>query len=281
LATKVDFRPVPSPIQFQLGFATYDTAAEFRDVHVERDGEVIYRADFSDAAKWKSLSGHWEVGRGTYRQKEDVTSWTYLADSSLPATGGDRTVVHVKARKLHGKEGFAITVGKAEGRRVQWNLGGWENYQHAVETGDSIVGTPVIAKIETDRWYDVAIEVAGRRLRCFLDAALVSDVTLPSPEAVLALAGRDVKSGDVIVKILNTTRSLVETRIQLDGADHLVPQGELTVLSSNHAEDENSFDQPTRIVPETRKVNFLSTSKLSLGPYSLNILRFHIKDQTQ
>ena len=99
--------------------------------------------------------------------------------SGLSGATGARTVVHVKARKLHGKEGFAITVGQAEGRRVQWNLGGWGNYQHAVETDDSIVGAPVVAKIEPDRWYDVMIEVDGRRLRCFLDGALISDVILP------------------------------------------------------------------------------------------------------
>jgi len=281
LATKVDFTSAPSPITFQLGFATYDTAAEFKDVYVERDGNVIYRADFHDAGKWKSPSGHWEVDQGAYREREEEVSWTYLADSSLPLARGDRTVVHAKARKLHGKEGFAITVGKAEGRRVQWNLGGWGNYQHAVETDDSIVGSPVIAKIEADRWYDVAIEMEGRRLRCFLDGALLSDVTLPSPEAVLAIAGRDTKSGDVIVKILNTTRSPVEAHMQLDGADRLAAQGELTVLSSNDAEDENSFEQPTKITPVYRKINVLNPSKLSLDPYSLNIVRLHAKDQTQ
>ena len=278
LTTRVDFTPAPSPIQFQLGFATYDTAAEFKDASVERDGKVIYREDFNDPGKWRAPAGRWEADQGTYREKEEEVSWTYLDDSALSGSSGARTVVHVRARKLHGKEGFAITVGKAEGRRVQWNLGGWNNYQHAVETDDSIVGSPVIAKIETDRWYDVAIEIEGRRLRCSLDGVLVSDVTLPSPETVLAIAGRDTKSGDVIVKILNTTGNSVETRLQPDGAGQLRAEGHLTVLSSTNAQDENSFDQPTKISPVFRKVNGGNPFTLALDPYSLNILRLHAKD---
>jgi Alpha-L-arabinofuranosidase C-terminal domain len=281
LNTKVDFIPAPSPIHFQLGFGTYDTAAEFKDVYVERDGKVIYRADFNDVSNWKSPNGHWAADHGVYHQAEEEVGWTYLDDSGLSGATGAHTVVHVKARKLHGKEGFAITVGQAEGRRVQWNLGGWGNYQHAVETDDSIVGAPVVAKIEPDRWYDVMIEVDGRRLRCFLDGALISDVIVPSPATVLAIGGRDEKSGDVILKILNTTGGVVEASVRLDGATHLAPEGELTVLTSKSAEDENSFEEPTKIAPVSRPIPTGDRSALSLAPYSLNILRFHTKDDLQ
>ena len=190
-------------------------------------------------------------------------------------------MVHAKARKLHGKEGFAITVGSAEGRRVQWNLGGWGNYQHAVETDDSIVGPPVVAKIEADRWYDVMIEIEGRRLRCYLDGAPISDVAVPSPETVLAIGGRDEKSGDVILKILNTTGGVVDATVRLDGAAHVAPEGQLTVLTSSRAEDENSFEGPNKIAPVSRPIPTGDRSVLSLAPYSLNILRLHTKDNLQ
>jgi alpha-L-arabinofuranosidase len=280
LNTKVDFIPVPSPIHFQLGFRTYDTAAEFRDVYVERDGKVIYRANFNNVSNWKSSSGHWVADQDVYRQSSEEVSWTYLDQASL-AGASAHTVVHAKARKLHGKEGFAVTVGQAEGRRVQWNLGGWGNYQHAVETDDSIVGAPVVAKIETGRWYDVMIEVDGRSLRCYLDGALISEVTVPTPETVLAIGGRDEKSGDVILKILNTTAGAVETTVRLDGANRVASEAELTVLTSKSAEDENSFEERTKIAPVSHRVKAGDRSPLSLAPYSLNILRLHTKDIPQ
>jgi alpha-L-arabinofuranosidase len=281
LNTKVDFIPALSPINFQLGFGTYDTAAEFKDVYVERDGKVIYRADFNDVSNWKSPTGHWAADEGIYRQSKEEVSWTYLDKAALAGATSAHTVVHAKARKLHGKEGFAITVGSAEGRRVQWNLGGWGNYQHAVETDDSIVGAPVVAKIEADRWYDVMIEIEARRLRCYLDGAPISDVAVPSPETALAISGRDDKSGDVILKILNTTGGVVDATVRLDGATHVAPEGQLTVLTSRSAEDENSFEEPTKIAPVSRTVKTGERSILSLAPYSLNILRLHTKDNLQ
>jgi alpha-L-arabinofuranosidase len=281
LPITVDFVRAPSPIHFQLGFGTYDTAAEFKDVYVERDGNVIYRGDFSDISNWKSSTGHWTADHGVYRQPEEKVSWTYVDEPVLSGATRAHTVVHAKARKLRGKEGFAITVGSAEGRRVQWNLGGWGNYQHAVETDDSVVGAPVMAKIEADRWYDVMIEVDGRRLRCYLDGVLISDVTLPSPERLLAIGGRDEKSGDVILKILNTTSGVVDTTVRLDGATHVAPEGELTVLTSKSAEDENSFEEPTKIAPVSRAIKTADRSELSLAPYSLNVLRLHTKDNRQ
>ena len=281
LTTKFDFIPAPVPIHFQLGFGTYDTAAEFKDVYVERDGNVIYRADFNGVSNWKSPTGHWVADQGVYRQSKEEVSWTYLNEVAIAGATSAHTVVHAKVRKLHGKEGFAITVGNAQGRRVQWNLGGWGNYQLAVETDDSIVGTPVVAKIEADRWYDVMIEVDGRRLHCYLDGALISDVTVPSPQTVLAIGGRDKKSGDVILKILNTTAGVVEASVLLDGATHVAQEGVLTVLTSRSAEDENSFEEPTRIAPVSRPIPTGDRSALSLAPYSLNILRLHTKDNLQ
>ena len=281
LNTKTKFHAEAAPIRFQLGFGTYDTAAEFKDVFVEREGKVIYRAAFDYLSKWKSPSGHWAAGHGVYRQSGEEVSWTYLDDPILSGATDKRMVVHAKARKLHGREGFAITVGKAEGRRVQWNLGGWGNHQHAVETDDSIVGAPVAAKIEADRWYDVTIEMQGRRVRCFLDGSLISDVTLPQPETVLAISGADSKSGDVIVKMLNTTKEEVQTAVRLEGAAQLRSRGELTVLTSGNAEDENSFEEPSRIAPVSRTVETANPSNLVLAPYSLNILRLHLKDKMQ
>ncbi len=281
LNTKVEFKAMLSPIRFQLGLGTYETAAEFKDVYVERGGKEIFRADFNDASNWKSPAGSWTADHGIYRQSEETVSWTYLDDPALAVPTNTRTVVHTKARKLRGREGFAVTVGTAEGRRVQWNLGGWGNYQHAVETDDSIVGDPVVAKIIADRWYDVTIEIQDRNLRCFLDGALISEVTLPSPETVLAIGGRDAKSGDLIVKILNTTPKAIETSVDVDGAAHVAPTGELTVLTSQSPGDENSFEQPGKVSPISRTIQTGNPSSLSLAPYSLNVLRLHTKENTQ
>ena len=50
------------------------------------------------------------------------------------------------------------------------------------------------------------------------------------------------------------------------------------VLTSKSAEEGNSFEEPTKIVPVSRPIKTANRSELSLAPYSLNILRLHTKD---
>jgi alpha-L-arabinofuranosidase len=124
------------------------------------------------------------------------------------------------------------------------------------------------------------IEMQDRHVRCYLDGAMVSDVTLPRPETILAISGRDAKSGDVIVKILNTTSETVGVKVKLDGAA-IRAGSKLTVLTSQDREDENSFEQPTKIAPTSRTMKAENPSTVSLSPYSLNILRLQTKDKTE
>ena len=168
LATTVDHRPASSkPITARAGLGTHDTAAEFKDVVVERNGQVLFKSDFGkDATGWtpEGRRGKWGVIDGAYRQAEDAIAWSYF-----PETGGADYSVSVKARKISGREGFIIPVGLADGRRVQWNVGGWGNTRHAVQVGDAVVGEQTAGTIETGRWYDLKIEVSGRTVRGYLD----------------------------------------------------------------------------------------------------------------
>ena len=125
------------------------------------------------------------------------------------------------------------------------------------------------------------LEVQDRSTRCFLDGALISEVTLPRPDTVLAIAGAQADAGDVILKILNTTPESVKTSVQLAGVNRVAPEGGLTVLTSAKVTDENSFDEPTKIAPVFRSIPTGNPFTVPLAPYSLNILRLHIKEKTQ
>ena len=52
LKTTVEFTPdgAPKPIAGRVGVGTWNTAAEFRDIRVERDGKVVYQSDFARGA---------------------------------------------------------------------------------------------------------------------------------------------------------------------------------------------------------------------------------------
>jgi alpha-L-arabinofuranosidase len=259
------------PITARPGVATHNTAAEFRDVVVERAGRVLYRSDFaSRATDWtpEGRGGQWSVEDGVYRQSQPAVAWSFI-----PAIGGGDFTISLRARKLSGLEGFIIPVGEADGRRVQWNIGGWGNRLHAVQAAGAVVGEQTPGSIETGRWYDIRIEVHGRTVRGFLDGVLLQERMLPRVDRVLAIAGRDEPSGDLIVKVVNTSPDAAPMMVNLRGVT-TASQVVVHVLTSANPQDENTFEAPARITPRaaTRALDGPSFVH-SFPPYSLTILR--------
>jgi alpha-L-arabinofuranosidase len=278
LATSVEYRPVsPKPISGRVGVGTWNTAAEFKDLRVERAGQVVYQSNFAGgAADWAPQTGRGQGGRGTwgvvdgaYRQSSEVVGFSYVGDASWTDV-----TISVKARKISGAEGFLVLAGTADGRRVQWNVGGWNNRQTAIQAGDTIIGQAVRGTVETGRWYDVKVEVRDRTVHGYLDGTLISEATFPRIDTVLAIAGRDERTGDVIIKAVNTSAEAATMSIQLNGATALKPTGQVTVLTSASPTDENSFDEPRKIVPVTTTLTGIKPAFThTFPPYSLSILR--------
>jgi alpha-L-arabinofuranosidase len=180
----------------------------------------------------------------------------------------------LKARKLSGREGFIIPVGLADGRRVQWNVGGWGNRQHAVQVADAVVGEQTPGSIETGRWYDLKIEVRDRTIRGYLDGTLVQERTLPRIDRVLAISGRDDRTGDIIVKVVSSVSDSQTMTVDLKGVAKLASQGSVTVLTSANPLDENTFEDPTKVAPKTTPLSVKGTSFVHSFPASsLTIIR--------
>ena len=253
-----------------IGVGAWDTAAEFKDVRVEKDGKVLYATDFAKGAEgWKTDGGKWSVEGGAYRQGDRAVGLSYFGDE----TWSDYTLT-LKARKLAGPEGFLVVFGRKGGDKYWWNVGGWLNREHGIEFNRSPVGNRVAGKVETDRWYDVKVELAGRRVRCYLDGKLVHDVTAADASRLLAVAGRDDESGDLIIKVLNSTAERVAATLNIRGADRLAAEGRMTVLASDRPDDNNSMENPTKVVPVAGKVA-IRGSQLAheFPPNSFSIIR--------
>jgi alpha-N-arabinofuranosidase len=256
VAATVDYTPPPGEaIQGPVGLATWQTSAEFKDIQV--DGKPI------DTAGWKPQRGAWSQKEGVYAQtrRNDGDLWSYFGGRYHDMT------LTLKARKVEGEEGFVVSVGNAEGRRVQVNLGGWSNRFYAIEAEGVVRQVP--GQIESGRWYDVRIETQGRTIKAYLDGKLVLNEILPTSEKVLAISGRDEKSGELIVKLLNTGSRAVDIDLILKGVT--AKSGTVTRLASDEATAENSFASPRRIAPVASPLS--SFDSLSLPAHSLSVVR--------
>ena len=127
----------------------------------------------------------------------------------------------------------------------------------------------------------LALEVSGKRVKCFCDGQLVHDVAYESDDRLKALyasATEDHKTGDVIVKVVNTSANPLETKIDLSGARNLTGKGEAIMLTSASPADENTLDHPTKVSPVTQSFNFQGKTYDRVFPgNSVNVLRFGTK----
>lgn len=259
-----------------IGVGTWLTQAEFKDIKVTRGGETLYSCDFTDGTKgWRLLGdGDWKTEGGVLRQSG--------RGENIRAVTGDRKwtdyTYSLKARKLGGAEGFLILFRtQRDNEKSWWNLGGWGNQRHAIEMG-GIVGNEVNGRIETGRWYDIRIELKGSSIKCYLDDKLIHDVTTPRITSLYASASRDEKTGDVILKVVNVAEGAQEAEIKLNGVSKLGGKAKAIVLTSESSTDENTLEEPTKVVPKTTALSLKTPSFSHAFPgNSLTVFRIPAK----
>ena len=262
-----------------IGVGTWNTAAEFKDVQVtDPDGKVIFTSDFNSGTQgWKLLGdgAAWKAQDGALRQNAEREFIRALAGDKK---WSDYTLT-LKARKISGAEGFLILFRIAgDDDRIWWNIGGWGNTQDAIECGGTTDSKP--SHVDSGRWFDIKLTVAGKHVKCWLDGQLIHDVDFDAGGRVVALyatSATDAQTGDVIVKVVNTSADPVQTELALSGVN-VSGKGAATVLTSESAADENSLDNPAKVSPKTEAVNFSgNTLTRTFSGNSLTVLRLKTK----
>lgn len=276
LSTQVSFESSgPQAIAGAVGVGTWGTSAEFKDLRVEKDGKALYSSDFSSgSAGWKPESGVWTVEEVAYRQGRRTNGLSIVGEE----TWSDYTLT-LKARKLSGAEGFLIVFGRKGQDKYWWNVGGWGNTQHAIEFNQTPVGRPVRGQIEANRWYDVKVELSGNRIRCSLDGQLIHEATAPKTDNFFAVAGRDEATGEIVLKAINTSAEPVSAKLAFSGVRSLAPKAAVTTLASVSLRDNNTLDEPRKVVPQTSEIdNAGPASTIQFQSYSFTLIRFKTRD---
>jgi alpha-L-arabinofuranosidase len=256
-----------------IGLGTWSNSAEFKDLKVlSPDGKVLYQADFTkNINDWRKTGGEWSVKDGILRQSAIAPNTTAFVGDT---TWTDYTIT-LKARKIAGDNGIQIYFrNKNNDQRLRWEAGGNGNTAFMIDNGINSKNIP--GSIETNRWYDIKVEVIGTTVKSYLDGKLVQEQSddNTNTKALCVSAAKDEHSGDIILKVVNTSSEPVKTQLSLSGADNLTGKGKAIVLTSASPLDENTLDAPTKVSPKTESVIFSGAKIIRNFPgNSLTVLR--------
>jgi alpha-L-arabinofuranosidase len=234
----------------------------------------------NESKQWQFPHGRWNLEDGVIRPRgNSLQTWALAGDPAWR----DYTVT-LRARKLGGNEGFIVLWHAADGDNYRWwNIGGWGNTLSRCEMSESGgreaygPGTPFT--VETDRWYDLKLVVTGHTARGYIDGKLTMEATdVPhSPiQNAFASASYINSTGEMIVKVVNTSGTPLETEIRLKDAAH-VESGKVTMLTGEPSAV-NTVSKPTTIAPTEAPLVINSASFNHIFPrYSVTIMRFPAK----
>jgi alpha-L-arabinofuranosidase len=247
-----------TPRQSRVGFGTWGT-----------------RASFETAKEVEYVNGDWQKDGNTVSQTSRKEATICLEKDLVDS---DHYTCKFRARKDGGAEGFLIIFNYVDDKNYCWlNFGGWGNTQHAIEqisNGGKLQTVEKRGRVESGRWYDVTLQVAGDSVKAWLDNELVFDTVLKHDvtKGIFSSATIDEASSELIVKVVNTGDVATTARVNLK---NFSPQCARVVrLAANDGMDENTLTAPTTIHPVEQ---LLSPEEggvlLDVPPYSLNIVR--------
>jgi alpha-L-arabinofuranosidase len=229
---------------------------------------VLFRSE-KGLEGWDRKTGQWSAKDGVLKQDGN--------DEGAVALAGDPSwtdyTLSLRARKTGGKEGFLVLFRSADEKDYcWWNIGGWGNTGHAIEIkGHQSALVP--GKIETNRWYDIRVEVKGGEVACYLDNKLIQKTQRPGRPKVYAAAGIDKKAGELILQASNPSDRPQEITINLRGWKSAKPAtGQ--VLTSASPDDRNTLDHPQNVAPKEVTVPVSDgTIRHTLPAWSHTVLR--------
>ena len=252
----------------RVGIGTWRTSIEVESASL--NGQPL---SFDD---WEVRRGDFALENGKYVQRNTETE---AAMSFKPvAASGEKDVYRVRARKTGGREGFLLAFGNADKDSYYWwNVGGWGNTEHGLETRVGDQSQRLVSKrghVDSNRWYDLELELTPGRVRCFIDGKLVQDFE-PSAPQVCVSPTFDKAQGELRVKIVNPVTDSLTATLRFDGAAKLGGDATLTTIAGPAGGVNSLAAEPIHPVASTLPA--AKTMQLELPPTSVQVLRIKVQ----
>lgn len=264
-----------------VGVGTWSTQIQFRNLKVTDAAGKAMEADLADSLQWEALRGEWTLEDGAYTQSgnENRTALIWKAGKAGPGS-----TVEFEVKKLGGQEGFLFYLGLENAdlkSGYMLNAGGWGNTATAIEKlqngGSSVFSEQINDCLDEGNWHKVRVRIADNGADYYLDDKLILSHQNGPLKRKFYVAGYDEAANEVVLKVVNASDRPSLAQINLNGGD-VSPVGRVITLSAASKLDENSFEEPLKIVPqETEYDVFASSFQYEFKPNSVNILRIKKK----
>jgi len=265
-----------------IGLATWDTQTEYRNIEVVQNGNTVYKSDFiNNLQEWNKVRGTWDVKEGAIAQTAQGPQRLMVLNNK----SFDTYTLKLQARKLGGTNAFIIPFAVTDANNMlRAHIGSYVNANAVFEiVSDGSVSNISASKrlrqpIETGKWYDIQLVVEEDKVSCYLNDSLL--MTYTEPQKLFGLAGRDSKTGELIIKMVNGSNSDYETEFTLEGT--VEAKGKVTAytIQAESVKVENSFTNPTEFTPVKTLTPIVAGKKIKyrFPKNSITALRVPIKN---
>ena len=275
----------------RFALSSWSTSVKYDNLIVKSTTETLYENDFTNESltDWTDNGGTWKINNGQLCQTSTTMNGSLFTLQNIPL--GNNYTIELDATKVAGAEGFLIGFNVADSQNYcWWNIGGWGNTRSQIEQSignyKKSVGDGVDKVLQIGKTYHLRIIVNGTNVKCYIDNELIHnvDITPLYSQKLFLAASTDEDKGIMYVKVVNPSSTPQQTTFNLANAQWT--GGDVVYLTSAYGTDENTTDNPRRIVPRTKDLNDSFTKPTdafdyNIPAYSCCIFRLGYEEQVE
>lgn len=239
-----------------------NTAGEFKDMKVEKNGKPLIVKDFTVPDGWENKDGAWVAANGGTFKYGD------------PAWEDYTVSVQVKIHKFINKDDNSFVLHFGQSDKMDCSLGIYGSGKKSQIAGcDNAYGEKPV-NLDDNAWHEVKVEINGLRVRAWVDGELLHDITMRAINVFVVGSGIDQKTGDVVIKAVNSYQEPIAASVSIAGASKIGGEARITVMKGDSFTAKNTLDEPRKVVPVTSKMAVSGPSfKYNFAPNSITVIR--------
>lgn len=264
----------------------WSTEVQYDNIKVtdNESGEVLLEDNFNNGLEnWTNVNGAWEVEDEQLTLNEMAENCMVLSNK----TDMDNYTLELTAKKNAGNEGFLVGFGAKDSENYYWlNMGGWGNtatvVEKAVNGSKSTISTASaeFSTVETAKEYQIKIVVDGANFKCYINGELSNEYTEKVVNTdMYTSSSYDEATGDLIVKVVNTTDTDKELNIKLNGVENIDTTANVEYITAESNTATNSFENPENVVINNKEIDNVSNNFIfEADKNSVNVIRINIAE---